>query len=344
MEDMTTKLTEQIAKTAQNCIQQNPVIVLGSGASAPYGLRGMGPLAKHLLDAVDATPGEEEDAWLLVRTALANDEGLEEALLKNAAPASLVTKIVNRTWEAIAADDLTLLLKASRRETEFALSNLLQGLFRSTQKVISIVTTNYDRVAEYSVDMAGFMHETGFSPGLIRSRQQNAIVPFLGTQEIRRVRIWKVHGSLDWFSDGNEVPICLPLTPTVPEGFSPLIVTPGTSKYERTHDEPFRSAIQGADAAIAGANAILCVGYGFRDRHIQPKIIERCRGSNVPIVVLARTLTPEAHDFLKKSGGRSWLAMERHGDNSRVFSPEYPDGAELEMDAWSFDGFNQLVF
>lgn len=341
---MATKLIEQIAKIPQNCVQQNPVIVLGSGASAPYDLRGMGPLAKHLLDTVDATPGEEEDAWLLVRTALAQEEGLEEALLKNAVPASLVTKIINRTWEAIAADDLNLLYRASRRETEFALSRLLQGLFRSTQKVISIVTTNYDRVAEYSVDLAGYMHETGFSPGLIRSRQQNAFVPFLGTQEIRRVRIWKVHGSLDWFSDGSDVPICLPLTPTVPEGFSPLIVTPGTSKYERTHDEPFRSAIQGADAAIAGANAILCVGYGFRDRHIQPKIIERCRGSNVPIVVLARTLTPEAHDFLKKSGGRSWLAMERHDENTRVFSPEHPDGVDLDGDAWSFDGFNRLVF
>jgi hypothetical protein len=340
---MAMNLIEQIAKTAQNCIQQNPVLVLGSGASAPYGLRGMGPLAEHLLATVDATIGEEEDAWLLVRNALVHGEGLEEALLKNAVPASLVTKIITRTWEAIAADDLSLLYRASRREIEFALSRLLQGLFRSTQKVISIVTTNYDRVAEYSVDLAGYMHETGFSPGLIRYRQQNAFVPFLGVQEIRRVRIWKVHGSLDWFSDRDEVPICLPVTPTVPEGFSPLIVTPGTSKYERTHDEPFRSVIQGADAAIAGANAILCVGYGFRDRHIQPKIIERCRGSNVPIVVLTRTLTPEAHDFLMKSGGRSWLAMERHDENTRVFSPEYPDGTNVDGDMWSFDGFNRLV-
>ncbi|HBF30461.1 SIR2 family protein [Rhizobium sp.] len=341
---MATKLIEQIAKTAQNCVQQNPVIVLGSGASASYGLRGMGPLAKHLIDTVDASIGEEEDAWLLVRTALSQDEGLEEALLNNSVPASLLAKIINRTWEAIAADDLNLLYRASRRETEFALSRLLQGLFRSTQKVISIVTTNYDRVAEYSVDLAGYMHETGFSPGLIRSRQQSAFVPFLGNQEIRRVRIWKVHGSLDWFSDKEDVPICLPLTPTVPEGFSPLIVTPGTSKYERTHDEPFRSAIRGADAAIGGANAILCVGYGFRDRHIQPKIIERCRGGNVPIIVLARTLTPEAHEFLNKSGGRSWLAMQMHEGNTRVFSPEHPDGADLDGDTWSFDGFNRLVF
>lgn len=341
---MAMTLNEQIAKTAQNCIQQNPVIVLGSGASAPYGIRGMGPLAEHLRETVHATLGQEEDSWLLVRTALANGEGLEEALLKNAVPASLLEKIIGRTWEAIAADDLSLLRKASRREIEFALSRLLQGLFRSTQKTISIVTTNYDRVAEYAVDLAGHMHETGFSPGLIRSRQQSSFVPYVGGQEMRRVRIWKVHGSLDWFSDESDVPICLPLTPTVPEGFKPLIVTPGTSKYERTHDEPFRSAIRGADTAIGGANSILCVGYGFRDRHIQPKIVERCRGSNVPIVVIARTLTPETHDFLQRSGGRSWLAMQMHDDKTRVFSPEHPDGVDVDGNAWSLDDFNRLVF
>lgn len=71
---------------------------------------------------IDAIPGEEGDAWLLVRTALVHKEGLEEALLKNAVPVSLVNKIINRTWEAIAAYDLKLLHRASRRETEFALS------------------------------------------------------------------------------------------------------------------------------------------------------------------------------------------------------------------------------
>ena len=69
--------------------------------------------------------------------------------------------------------------------------------------------------------------------------------------------------------------ISLPISVGLPVTFEPLIVTRGVSKYERTHDEPFRSAIQGADAALDAASSFLCVGYGFRDHHIQPKIVER---------------------------------------------------------------------
>jgi len=49
------------------------------------------------------------------------------------------------------------------------------------------------------------------------------------------------------------------------------------SKFQRTHDEPFRSAIQGADLALEHAKGYVCVGFGFRDTHIEPKLVERCR-------------------------------------------------------------------
>ena len=341
---MAKDIQSQIAKMTQDCVSQNPVIILGSGASAPYGLRGMGDLAKHLIRTVK-TVQEESGAWSAVCADLNAGCGLEEALQKISIPSSLVTKIVTKTWEAIACDDLSLMQRAILRSTEFSLSDMLKGIFRSTHKVVSIITTNYDRVAEYAADLSGYFHETGFCPGLIRSRQQSDFIPYSNNQEIRRVRIWKVHGSIDWFMDTNGIPVCLPLSSNIPEGFVPLIVTPGISKFEKTHDEPFRSAIHGADGAISKANAILCVGYGFRDRHIQPKIVERCRHSNIPIVVLARTLTEEAHDFLRKSGGRVWIALERHGDGTKVFSSKFPEGIVLDNVAlWSFDEFNKMVF
>lgn len=335
---------DQIAKVAQNCVLQNPVLILGSGASVPFGLRGMGALAEYLSTTVEALQ-EEKDVWDSVCAALGAGVGLESALHEIAAPPSLVRKIVAHSWEAIASDDLDLMQRVIHREVEFPLADMLQGLFNSTHTVVSVITTNYDRVVEYSSDSAGYLHETGFSPGIIRSRQQDNIIPYSNRAEMRRVRIWKVHGSIDWFMDKNEVPMCLPLSRNIPDGFTPLIVTPGTSKFERTHDEPFRSAIQGADAAITKSTAILCIGYGFRDRHVQPKIIERCRSGNVPIVVLAQTLTTEAHDFLKRSGGRAWIALEQYKEGTRVFSFEHPDGIILdEVALWSFDEFNGMVF
>lgn len=194
--------------------------------------------------------------------------------------------------------------------------------------------------------MAGHIHATGFVPGFIRRREgADTITVRKGKHPARIVRIWKVHGSLDWFEDEQREAISLPLNDTLPAGFSPLIVTPGVSKYKRTHDEPFRSAIHGADGALEAASAVLCIGYGFRDRHIQPKLVERCRQNNVPIVVLARTLTDEAKDFLRTNAGTAYLAMENCEEGTRVFTNDVPDGAVIqERKLWSFADFNGLVF
>jgi hypothetical protein len=146
---------EKIAVAAQKCFQHHPAIILGSGASVAHDIRGMGDLAKYLLEHVGASEGEETDAWLLIKAALDNCVGLEEALLKNKAPLSLVKKIVGLTWKAIAADDLALMARAVRGEENFHLSELIEGMFRSTNMVINIVTPNYDRVAEYASDIAG---------------------------------------------------------------------------------------------------------------------------------------------------------------------------------------------
>jgi SIR2-like domain len=335
-----------IGKLAQACIQRHPVVVLGSGASAPHRIRGMRALADVLRENLAVEGIDEEDSWTLIRTALASGDGLEEALQSTATPPSLVRKIVEHTWLTIAADDLGLLRRAAKSAERLPLSNLISGLFRSTNNTIDIVTPNYDRVAEYAADIAGYIHSTGFVPGIIRRREgADTITVRMGSYPARIVRIWKVHGSLDWFEDEQGQVVSLPLSEVLPEGFSPLIVTPGISKYERTHDEPFRSAIQGADSVLGAANAVLCIGYGFRDRHIQPKLVEGCRQKNVPVVVLARTLTEETKDFLRTNAGTAYLALEECDQGTRAFTHEMPDGMVIEeCTFWSFGDFNGLVF
>jgi hypothetical protein len=339
------KIIEKIASIAQGCFQQNPVVILGSGASVVHGLRGMGELAQYLMDNLKAEEGEEVEAWHVIKEALSNDNGLEEALVKISAPLSLVEKIVELTWQAISEDDLALLGRAAKGEEQFSLSDLLHGMFKSTHMVANIVTTNYDRVAEYASDIAGYFHATGFAPGIIRTREGVETVSIRrGAHSARTVRIWKVHGSLDWFAGPDGRVVSLPIPANLPDTLKPLIVTPGVSKYERTHDEPFRSAIQGADIALGQAASFLCVGYGFRDRHIQPKIVDRCKNRNVPIVILARTLTDEAKKFIADSAGQAYMALEMDGDGTRVISPEYPDGMTVaQPNLWSFENFNRMV-
>lgn len=336
---------EDLAKQCQNCVQRNPVIVLGSGASIPHGIRGMGDLAVWLLDKVEAAAGEETDQWLLVKTALANGDHLEAALENKALPESLVVKIVRSTWDFIAQDDYSLLKSAIKTEIIFPLRSLFAGLFRSTHRNVHVVTTNYDRVAEYAADSGGYIHNTGFLPGYLRRADGAENLIFKqGTNVARTVTVWKVHGSLDWFSDPHGGVMSLPMTSELPDGLVPLIVTPGVSKYQRTHDEPFRSAIQGADRVLSAATAFICVGYGFRDSHIHPKLMTRCRVHDAPILVAARTLTHEAKDFLKNNAGRHYLALENHDDGTMIYNRDNPDGIVVPGGKyWELRALNELI-
>lgn len=312
----------------------------------PHGLPSMGDLSTYLRDNVETEGEAESDAWLLVKTALASGDHLEAALEGKNLPPSLLSKIVGLTWRCINHKDMLLLEAAASNIDNFPLGRLVVSLLSSTHNEIHLVTTNYDRVAEFACNSKNVLFQTGFAPGYVQKWESTGRVRFTHAGKISRVvKIWKVHGSLDWFRTTDDRIIGLPVF-ILPEfdKYTPLIVTPGLNKYEKTYEDPFRTTINGADAALKDAQAFLCVGFGFRDQHIHPKIIERCRERNVPTVVLARTLTHEAKEFLMKNAGKNYLGIERSDVGSRVFSANHPDGFEIAIsDLWSLDGFNNLV-
>lgn len=336
---------EEIAKIAQSCYQGCPTIVLGSGASMPHGLPSMSDLSTYLRENLETEGDVEGDAWLLVKTALANGDHLEAALEGKTLPESLLTKIVNLTWRCVNDKDMQL-LEAAAHNGDFALGKLLANMFSSTHSEVHVVTTNYDRVAEFACNSKNVLFQTGFAPGYIQTWESTGRVKLVhGTKAARVVKIWKIHGSLDWFRTADDRTIGLPVFELPSKDhYTPLIVTPGLNKYEKTYEDPFRTTINGADAALKAASAFLCVGFGFRDQHIHPKLIERCRERNVPTVVLARTLTEEAKDFLRNKAGANYLGIELSGTGSRVYSPTCPEGTNVTTpNLWSLDGFNKFV-
>lgn len=337
---------DDIAKFAQSCFQGCPTIVLGSGASMPYGLPSMGNLSDYLLNNLNTDGKAEEDSWLLVRTALADGDHLEAALEGKTLPDSLLSKIVGLTWSCVNDKDKLMLEKSAMSNPEMALGKLLAGMFKSTQPEVHIVTTNYDRIAEYACNSKGILFQTGFAPGYAQKWETTGRIKFRhGSKPSRVVKIWKVHGSLDWFTTSDNRTIGLPVF-ELPDSdkFTPLIVTPGLNKFGKTHEEPFRTTMNGADDALKNATAFLCVGFGFRDEHIEPKIVERCRENNIPTVVIARSLTDEAKEFLRNKAGSNYMGIEMSGEGSRVYSNSSPDGVEVPIpDLWSLEGFNKLA-
>ncbi|GJL90910.1 MAG: hypothetical protein DHS20C04_05690 [Hyphococcus sp.] len=309
-----------------------------------HGLPSMGELQDHLVATIKADNTEEE-AWLLVRTALSQGDHLEQALAATALPKTLITKVVGETWRCVSKKDKELFNLTLLGKIEYPIAALMKALFQSSNVEINIVTTNYDRVIEYACGSVGLITSSGFIPGYLQLRDAPEKIKFFReSKPLRNVKLWKVHGSLDWFERQDGSVFGAPLFDNMPAEISPLIVTPGVSKFERTYDEPFRSSIQGADIAIAKAEGILCVGYGFRDTHIEPKIVERCKEKNIPITVLAKSLTGEAKDFLQNKSGKNYLAFEDNATGTIAYSQECPNGIELPNVAlWSLDGFLKLV-
>lgn len=319
-----------------------PVVVLGSGASIPYGVGSMADLQKHLLTTV-SPEAADETAWTHFKESIARTNDLEQSLQETTLPASLISSIVRQTRTSVLSADLEVFNKVVANPQTLQLSRLFRHLFNSTHNTLSVVTTNYDRLAEYAAEAAGFSHDTGFTIGFYRSFVSGACSRPAGQQ--RTVHVWKVHGSVDWYLDANQVALALPFEHNFPDTLHPLLVTPGTTKYEQTHQEPFRSIITQADHALDNANGYLCVGYGFNDIHIQPKLVHRVRTHAIPTVILARTLTSNARDFLSGCPAAPFLAFEQQDTATRAYFREEPNGIEIPDSAlWDFPYFLDVMF
>ena len=159
------------------------------------------------------------------------------------------------------------------------------------------------------------------------------------------MNIWKVHGSLDWFTVGGDKIVCLGNSSSITPGLRPLIVTPGNEKYRNTHREPYKSIIHESDNVLEAANAYLCIGFGFNDEHIQEKLINRCANNAARVVVITYALSDSAKSFLFKGNVKNYLAIER-GDadeNSIVYSSSFDKPIHIDSDIWSLGGFMSLL-
>lgn len=329
-------------KQAQESYSLAPTIILGSGASIAFGISGMGELATHLIDSINALQSsqEEQEQWEEFCKLLNDNVDLETALHRVALSDRLTNSVVEETWNLINPQDLSIFEQSLNNQINFPLGTLIKSMFRSAHNQINIITTNYDRLAEYACDKEGFLHFSGFSYGYVKRLTNSAEL-----RPQRLVNIWKVHGSLDWFKTPVGDTCALGNTSTIPSNHSPQIVTPGTEKYRLTHREPYRSIIQKADDAILNANSYLCVGFGFNDEHIQEKLIEKCVRGDAHITVVTHTLSDAAKEFLLNSNVKNYLAIERgNSDNQSVIYSSLSD-TPITVDAnyWSLDGFLNLI-
>jgi len=329
-------------KQAQDYYSKVPAIILGSGASAAHGMPDMGELAKYLIAQTDVSdlPTAEMEIWKQFCHILEDGTDLETALHQEVMSEELTSRIIKSTWTLLNNKDIQLFKCSFQNNTMFPLSELLGHMLASSIKTLNIVTTNYDRLAEYACDQRRVHHYTGFTHGFFRQ--------LAGPDEIkcsRKANIWKVHGSLDWFQTPIGDTIAISGIQGIPENYKPQIVTPGLQKYQKTHLEPFRSIISNADAAIKKANSYLCIGYGFNDEHVQPELMAKCQRESTPITIITYSLSESAKKLIHGGKIKNYLAIERGATDGQsvVYSSLEKSLLTIRKDIWSLKGYLSLI-
>ena len=139
-------------------------------------------------------------------------QGLEQALDQGSLQKETNEGIRRIVWNHVNDKDLDFWRDYSF-DNSFALSDLISKIIQASPNKASIVTTNYDRLAEYATDHIGATAITGFEGALIRRMEFPTSVTAkrrVRSRE-RQVEIWKVHGSLDWFCKNDDSIISFPL-------------------------------------------------------------------------------------------------------------------------------------
>ena len=221
----------------QGYLENSPLIVLGSGASMPYGL----PSMSNLADCIKSNPIVKNDPnYGTFCTSLSSD-GLEKAIDSVSLNEETIKAIRTTTWEEVNRCDLDYLKTNSFSPPE-SLVKLFEKVIAPTPNKAVVVTTNYDRLPDYAADGIGASSVTGFEGSYIRKLElpNNSITTRRVRARERVIEIWKVHGSLDWFTDAKGEISAFQLLQEIPAGFSPLIVPPGKDKYSSTHNGPVK--------------------------------------------------------------------------------------------------------
>ena len=139
---------------------------------------------------------------------------------------------------------------------------------------VEIFTTNYDLLMEQALEEV----RVPFFDGFVGSRQPFFDIAAMEHDEVptRWVRLWKLHGSVNWRLDGAGT-VTRVLGP--PDGAGALI-HPSHLKYEQSRRMPYLAMIDRLRAFLQARGAALMIcGYSFNDEHLNEVLVQGLEGN-----------------------------------------------------------------
>lgn len=324
---------EEMFNIIQEYTSNPPLILVGTGLTIPAGIPGMAELADYLQKNLNEKY-KADAAWENVINKLNSGNDLETALSEDTLSISLINDMKRCTWELVNKADINCLKNTFVKGKQAPFSKTISKFIRPTGHHLDIITTNYDRYIEYCCDQCGIEVENGYQGMYIKSLE----VKF---KKRDSVSLLKVHGSLDSFKNNKtDNSISIPLMETVPDGFTPEIITPGIGKYQAILTNASRQLLYHADTVIKKASNFLCIGYGFNDSQIQELMIRKIR-LGCPIVVVTKGLTDNALSIINNNSDKHAVILDG-GEGKTRFIINKTD-ITIDGTYWTIDGFNEII-
>lgn len=359
-------LTEGIAVEAlRNFFREKPFLFFGTGISCALDTRfGMSALKDALLNGIQnhTLTDTQRTEWDTVASALQNGTELETAL-NSVIDQDLLKVLTEITGSFVAAIDQEFAYKIAQGTAEWPATRLLKKLVDTLpegDRILHALTPNYDMLFEYACDFADIPYTNGLVGGIERKTDWKAVDrALLEPKQIcqggkmktiyrhkKHVRLYKVHGSLNYFFHRNAVIENNAWMWNRPDFAERVMITPGLSKYEML--QRYRQELlKFADTAIDKASRFLFVGYGFNDTHIEEYIKRKlitqgCRG-----LIVTRDSNPRMESLLIDAANL-WLVCkseDAYSEDTRIFNRQFSGWLSLpRRRLWDIAEFtNQIL-
>ena len=263
-----------------------------------------------------------------------NNEGHELiqkiSQLKNELQEGLV-KFANHILE----NEKTIVYSNIKEVSEYLMNFLISFASRSaTRERLNIFTTNYDRIIEYSAEMAGIRlidRFLGTINPIFRSSRLDVDMHYNppGIRGEPRylegvARFAKLHGSLDWIMQGDVVKrIALPYGADSIEKYSntdsTLMIYPNAAKDRETSEYPYVELFRDLAAAVCRPNSTLVLyGCSLGDQHINRVIEDMLTIPSTHLVIISWSDEGDRikrfYDRVKRPAQISLLVGNHFGD------------------------------
>jgi hypothetical protein len=145
---------------------------------------------------------------------------------------------------------------------------------------VEIFTVNYDLLVEAALEALGLPYFDGFvgnSHGRFRHDLVEADAGSVYGLPSFFVRVWKLHGSVNWAVESEAAPTVIRLGTAVPDG-QPAAIYPSDAKYDESRRVPFLVLQDRFRRALeAPETLVLIAGYAFGDEHLNELIYDAAR-------------------------------------------------------------------